>query len=222
MLLTAQVNYWAAVLGGLLSFLSPCIFPILPGFFAFLVSSKKKRSAVWRAFAFSLGLSSIFILLGLASGTFGTFLGGYRDLISRLGGVIIVIFGLSYTGLFTLPFFEKGFFIPFRREVDGFWSAFLFGIVTSFAWTPCIGPTLGAILAVAATGNTFSGGVLLAFFSAGVMIPLVLAALLIESVNRIVPFIAKYQRQINLIGGIVLIAVGILMIFGKLAVLGNI
>ncbi len=218
-LTTVQVNMWTAFVGGLLSFLSPCIFPLLPGFLAFLVSSKKRRSALWRAFAFSLGLSMIFILLGLASGTFGVFLTGSKRWIEVFGGALVILFGMSYTGLFTLPFFEKGIFIPFNREVDSFWSAFLFGIVTSFAWTPCIGPTLGAILTIAATGNTLSGGVLLTFFSAGIMIPLLIAALLVDSVNKIIPAVSKYQRQINIVGGIVLIIVGILMVFGKLAVL---
>jgi len=218
-LVTVQVNWWAALAGGLLSFLSPCIFPILPGFLAFLISSKGKRSALWRAFAFSLGLSAIFILLGIATGTFGIILVRSRRLIELIGGIVIIVFGLSYTGLFTLPFFEKGIILPFNREIEGFWSAFLFGIVTSFAWTPCIGPTLGAILTIAATGNTLNGGLLLSFFSLGIMIPLLLAAILVDSVNKIVPAISKYQRQINIIGGIVLIIVGLLMIFGKLGAL---
>ncbi len=218
-LTTVQVNLWTALVGGLLSFLSPCIFPLLPGFLAFLVSSKKKRSAVWRAFAFSLGLSVIFVLLGLATGTFGMFLSGSKRWIELIGGALVILFGMSYTGLFTLPFFEKGIFIPFNREIDGFWSAFLFGLVTSFAWTPCIGPTLGAILTIAATGNTLTGGILLVFFSIGIMIPLLLAALLVDSINKIMPAISKYQRQINIVGGIVLIIVGVLMMLGKLAAL---
>ncbi len=218
-LTTVQVNWWAALVGGFLSFLSPCIFPLLPGFLAFLISSKKRKSAVWRAFAFSLGLSVIFILLGLATGTFGMFLSGFRRWVELIGGAIVIVFGVSYTGLFTLPFFEKGIFIPFNREVDSFWSAFLFGLVTSFAWTPCIGPTLGAILTIAATGDTLNGGILLAFFSIGIMIPLLLAALLVDYVNKVMPTISKYQTQINIAGGIILIIVGILMMIGKLGIL---
>ena len=218
-LVTVQVNWWAAVVGGLLSFFSPCIFPLLPGFLAFLISSKKKRSAFWRAFAFSLGLSTIFVILGIATGTFGMFLNNSKRLVEIIGGAIVILFGLSYTGLFTLPFFERGLLIPFNREIEGFWSAFLFGIVTSFAWTPCIGPTLGAILTIAATGNSLNGGILLVFFSIGIMIPLLFSALLIDYVNKIVPFISKYQRQINIAGGVTLIIVGMLMLFGKLGAL---
>ena len=218
-LTTVQVNWWAALVGGLLSFLSPCIFPLLPGFLAFLISSKKRRSAVWRAFAFSLGLSVIFVLLGIATGTFGMFLSGSKRWVEIVGGAIVIVFGMSYSGLFTLPFFEKGIFIPFNREIDGFWSAFLFGIVTSFAWTPCIGPTLGAILTIAATGDTLNGGLLLVLFSVGIMIPLILAALLVDYVNKAMPKISKYQRQINIVGGVILITVGVLMMLGKLALL---
>jgi cytochrome c-type biogenesis protein len=218
-LTTVQVNWWAALVGGFLSFLSPCIFPLLPGFLAFLISSKKRKSAVWRAFAFSLGLSVIFVLLGVATGTFGMFLSGSKKWVELIGGIIVIVFGASYTGLFTLPFFEKGIFIPFNREIEGFWSAFLFGIVTSFAWTPCIGPTLGAILTIAATGNSLNGGILLTLFSIGIMIPLILAALLVDYVNKIMPTISKYQRQINIVGGAILIMVGVLMITGKLGLL---
>ncbi|WP_456399401.1 cytochrome c biogenesis CcdA family protein [Mesoaciditoga sp.] len=218
-LTTVQVNWWAALIGGFLSFLSPCIFPLLPGFLAFLISSRNRKSAVWRAFAFSLGLTVIFVLLGIASGTFGMMLSGSKRWIELIGGIIVIVFGLSYAGLFTLPFFEKGIFIPFNRKIDGFWSAFLFGIVTSFAWTPCIGPTLGAILTIAATGNSLNGGVLLTIFSVGIMIPLILAALLVDFVNKIMPAISKYQRQINIVGGIILIIVGFLMVIGKLGIL---
>ncbi len=216
---TTQISYWSAFIGGILSFFSPCIFPILPGFLAFLVSSRGRNGAIYKAVAFSIGLSIIFILLGLASGTFGSFLITYKRYIEIIGGILIVIFGLSYTGLFTLPFFEKGIYIPFKRNVDSFWSAFLFGIVTSFAWTPCIGPALGTILTIAATGNTLSGGILLSIFSLGLVIPLILAAVLIQVVNRIVAFIVKYQRWINVTGGLVLVIFGFLMIFGKLVLL---
>ncbi|MGC8545847.1 cytochrome c biogenesis CcdA family protein [Athalassotoga sp.] len=216
---TAQISYWGAFVGGILSFFSPCIFPILPGFLAFLVSSRGRSAAIYKAVAFSIGLSVIFILLGLASGTFGVFLITYKRYVEIIGGILVVIFGLSYTGLFTLPFFEKGIYIPFKRNVDSFWSAFLFGIVTAFAWTPCIGPALGTILTMAATGNTLSGGTLLSIFSLGLVIPLILASVLIQVVNRIVAFLVKYQRWINVTGGIVLIIFGFLMIFGKLALL---
>lgn len=214
-----QISYWGAFIGGLLSFFSPCIFPILPGFLAFLVSSQKSNTAVSKAVAFSIGLSIIFIMLGFASGAFGSFLTIYKRYVEIIGGIIIVIFGISYTGLFTLPFFEKGIYIPFKRDVDNFWSAILFGVVTAFAWTPCIGPVLGTILTIAATGNTISGGILLSVFSFGLVTPLILASFLIQIVNKIVGIIVKYQKLINFVGGIVLVLFGILMIFGKLAIL---
>ena len=220
--ITNQVSYWSAFLGGILSFLSPCIFPLLPGFLAFLISSKGKRGPVFKAIAFSLGLSLIFVLLGLGTGTFGFFLIGYKRYVEIVGGILVLIFGMSYTGLFTLPVFEKGIYIPFNRNVDNFWNAFGFGIVTAFAWTPCIGPTLGAILTIAATGNTLSGGIMLSIFSLGLVIPLIIAALLIDFMNRFVAFLVKYQRLINIVGGIILMFVGLLMIFGKLALFGSI
>ncbi|MGC8704914.1 MAG: cytochrome c biogenesis CcdA family protein [Athalassotoga sp.] len=215
---STQISYWSAFVGGILSFFSPCIFPILPGFLAFLVSSQKRGGAISKAVAFSIGLSMIFIILGLATGTFGIFLTTYKRYVEIIGGIIVIVFGISYTGLFTLPFFEKGIYIPFKRDVDSFWNALLFGIVTAFAWTPCIGPALGTILTIAATGNTLSGGILLAIFSAGLVIPLILSSILIEIVNKIVGFIVKYQRAINIIGGVVLILFGILMIWGKLTI----
>ncbi len=217
---TTNLTYWSAFAGGLLSFFSPCIFPLLPGFLAFLISSKGKSGAISKAIAFSIGLSLIFIILGLATGTFGLLLATYKRYIEIIGGILIIVFGLSYTGLFMLPFFEKGIYVPFKKNVDTFWSAFLFGIVTSFAWTPCIGPALGSILTMAATGNTLSGGMLLAVFSLGLVIPLIIAAILIDFVNRLVSFLVKYQKWINIIGGIILIFVGILMISGELNYIG--
>lgn len=202
-------------LEGFISFISPCMLPLLPLYISYFAGGADKKHKVFlRALSFVLGFTVVFSLLGLFAGTLGAFLREYRTAVNIAGGALIIIFGLSYLEVIRLPFF-KG--IRNGRTADTVVSAFLFGIVYSVSLTPCIGAFLGSALALAgASGTALKGVLLLVTYSLGLGVPFLISALLIERLNTAFTFIKRNYRVINIVCGSFLILVGILMALGRL------
>ena len=202
-------------LEGFISFISPCMLPLLPLYISYFAGGADKKHKVFlRALSFVLGFTVVFSLLGLFAGTLGAFLREYRTAVNIAGGTLIIIFGLSYLELIRLPFF-KG--IRNGRTADTVVSAFLFGIVYSVSLTPCIGAFLGSALALAgASGTALRGVLLLVTYSLGLGVPFLISALLIERLNTAFTFIKKNYRVINIVCGSFLILIGILMALGQM------
>ena len=202
-------------LEGFISFISPCMLPLLPLYISYFAGGADKRHKVFlRALSFVLGFTVVFSLLGLFAGTLGAFLREYRTAVNIVGGALIILFGLSYLEVIKLPFF-KG--IRNGRTADTVVSAFLFGIVYSVSLTPCIGAFLGSALALAgASGTALKGVLLLVTYSLGLGVPFLISALLIERLNTAFTFIKRNYRVINIVCGGFLILIGILMALGQL------
>ncbi len=213
----ASVRFSAAFVGGLLSFFSPCIFPVMPGFIGYLMGgTREKWDRVWRGFGFVFGLSLVFVLLGALTGAFGSFFIQVEHWVSWIGGSVIILLGCAYLGWFRLPRFQLVRISP-TRKVKGFWGAFFMGVVISFVWAPCVSPVLGSILTIAAQSGSLSrGSALLAVYALGFSIPLFLVSVFISILYRWIPWIMNHEKAFRWVGGVLLIIVGILMITGLL------
>lgn len=209
----AFMQYLITFLEGIISFISPCMLPMLPVYITYFAgNADKKQHTFTRALAFVLGFTAVFSLLGLFAGTLGFFLAQYRTAVNIVCGVIVIIFGLSYLEFIRIPFF-KG--IKDRHEINSLFSAFVFGIIYSVSLTPCVGAFLGSALMLAsASGTALQGVLLLATYSLGMGIPFLISAVLIEKLHSAFTFIKQHYRIINLISGIFLIVTGITIALG--------
>lgn len=211
--------YLITFLEGLISFISPCMLPMLPIYISYFAGntaddSTEKRHTVTRSLAFVLGFTVVFTALGLFAGVIGGFLRQYQTAVNIVTGLIVILFGLSYLEVIRLPFF-KG--MNGARSITSVFSAFLFGMIYSVSLTPCVGAFLGSALMMASSGGqALTGGLLLLTYSLGLGVPFVISALLIERLTTVFNAIKKHYRVINLVCGIFLILVGIAMCFGMM------
>ncbi len=215
--LVTSVSFSAAFFGGLLSFFSPCIFPVMPGFIGYLMGgTREKWDRVWRGFGFIFGLSLVFILLGALTGAFGSLFVQVERWVAWIGGSIIILLGFAYLGWFRLPRLQLVRKSP-ARAVKGFWGAFFMGVAISFVWVPCVSPVLGSILTIAAQSGSISrGSALLALYALGFSIPLFFVSVFLSILYRWIPWIMNHEKALRWIGGLLLIVVGILMVTGLL------
>lgn len=209
------MNYLITFLEGIISFISPCMLPLLPVYISYFAGkADKKGHMLLRAVFFVLGFTFTFSLLGLFSGALGALLAEHQRAVNLITGLIVIVFGLSYLDVIKLSFF-KG--MEGGREIRSVFSAFLFGIVYSVSLTPCVGAFLGSALMLASNSATaFTGFLLLAVYSLGLGLPFIISALLIDRLNSAFSFIKKHYRTINIICGVFLIVVGLLMAGGLL------
>jgi len=207
------VQYIITFLEGVISFISPCMLPMLPLYISYFAGNADKKHHVFlRAAGFVLGFTAVFSLLGVFAGTIGAFLSEYRTAVNAVSGAVVILFGLSYLDVIRLPFF-KG--MQGGRKVTGFFSSVLFGVIYSVSLTPCVGAFLGSALMMASSSGTAAKGFFLLFvYSLGLGVPFLLSAVLIERLNSAFRFIKKHYRIINLVCGIFLIFVGLMMAFG--------
>ena len=209
------MQYVITFLEGIISFISPCMLPMLPIYISYFAGGgDKKQKTFQRALAFVIGFTLVFSLLGLFAGTVGSFLARYQKIVNIICGLIVIVFGLSFLEVIRLPFFKgmKGGY-----TVNSIFSAFIFGIVFSVSLTPCVGAFLGSAIILASASGTASKGILLLFsYSLGMGIPFLLSAILIEKLQTVFNSIKKHYKIINLICGLFLILTGILMMFGML------
>jgi cytochrome c-type biogenesis protein len=214
-----------AFLAGLLSFLSPCVLPLLPSYVSFItgISFKNLTSGadrkqiryltVTNAVAFISGFSSVFIALGASSSAIGSFLFKYLDLLRIIGGIFIIIFGLFISGFLKLDFLMKDKKIHLSGKPAGYIGTFIVGMTFAAGWSPCIGPILGTILLYAGSkGSTVYGIKLLAVYSLGLAVPFFVSALAINSFLSYSKKIARYMRVIMLISGFLLVVFGIMLL----------
>lgn len=224
-----------AFIAGLLTFLAPCTLPLVPGYLGFIsgVSAKDmkdpKNPAGLRKRVFKngimyvLGFTLVFMILGTLFSAAGSALVQYRIWLGRIGGLFVIFFGLYLMHIFNLPFFsaldsEKRFNFAKKLTPGKPSSAFIFGMTFAFGWTPCVGPVLGTILALAASKTTiFQGGFLLFVFSLGLAIPFLAIALGIGHATEYIKKISKYLNIISIIGGIFLVIIGVLLVTDSFA-----
>lgn len=223
----------SAFFAGLISFIMPCTFPLVPGFLAFIagtaedgIKSKSvlKVKMMRNALLFVLGFSSVFIMFGMAAGLIGRTLGEYRQILNKISGIVIVIFGLFMLDLIKIPKLtnNKSLFVPKFLEPGSSSSSFLLGLALGFGWTPCIGPILGSILLLASTSSSvLTGGLLLGTFALGQAIPFLILALLGASILPKLSDFNKILKYISRIGGVFLILLGIMQFTGRLGYLTN-
>ena len=221
-----EVTVGLAFLAGLASFLSPCVFSLVPVYIGYLsgravaTAQNAPVSERWVTFshgvAFVLGFSVVFITLGVAVSALGGLLYDLRTWIAKIGGVLVMIFGLHMTGLLRIPFLEYDLRPRSKEDLSrSYLSSALMGVFFSAGWSPCVGPVLGAILTLALSGGSVSQGVsLLSAYSAGLAIPFLVAALGIGWVTRILKRYGKVMHYVEVGMGIILIIVGGMLFFG--------
>lgn len=220
----------AAFLAGVLMFLAPCTLPIVPGYLAFIaglpagdMGRGSARGRIFRnALAFVLGFSIIFVLLGTFAGTLSQLLGPNQVLLSRVAGLVIILFGITMLGVLRLPFLsaEQRIRLPKFLVLGRPESSALIGVLFAVGWSPCIGPVLGTILLLASTSSTaLQGALLLTIFSLGLGIPFLLSALFIERAGALFASWGRLTTTLSLVGGVVLILLGLLMVSGNMAAL---
>jgi cytochrome c-type biogenesis protein len=212
---------------GLASFLSPCVLPLVPGYLSYVggagvggatVEGSPRRSVLRvlpRTLAFVLGFTVIFVALGLSASLLGQFLFDNRTLMTRIAGGIIILMGLAYLGVLPLPWlYSERRLHP--KPGEGAVAAFVMGLAFGFGWTPCIGPTLGAALTLAASEPTpGTGAVLLFVYAMGLGIPFVLSALGVSRLMSALAWLRRHQRAIARTGGAILVGVGLLFVFNQ-------
>lgn len=207
-----------AILAGLVSFASPCVLPLVPGYLGYVgaVSTPghkhARRRTVIGVSLFVLGFAAVFIAYGALFGAFGFWLVRWQDLITRILGVLVILMGLAFIGAFA--FLQRTLKLPIR-PATGLGGAPLLGVVFGLGWTPCIGPTLAAVLSLSLSSQSaLRGALLTGFYSLGLGIPFVLLALGFAWMSGAVSFLRRHIRAINIGGGIVLVAIGVLMVTG--------
>lgn len=209
------MQFLITFLEGIISFISPCMLPLLPVYVSYFAGGADKKENIFkRAICFVFGFTVVFSFLGLLSGTVGSLFTKYQVAVNIVTGAVVILLGLSYLGVFSLPFF-KGF--SGFKKIDGAFGAFLFGIVYSVSLTPCVGAFLGSALMLASNSKTALQGLLLLLtYSLGLGIPFVFSAVLLGKLSSVFDFIKKHYGIINKVCGIFLIVVGVFMMFGFL------
>jgi len=227
-----DVSLIAAFAAGFLSFVSPCVLPLIPGYISFVsgVSVEEMRAdappttsrlqVLFTSLAFVLGFSLVFIALGASATAIGKFLFAKLPLLSKIAGVILIIFGLHTMGVFRLAFLETEKRVHAQRKPAGPLGAMLVGVAFAFGWTPCIGPILGGILAIAGSRNSvYEGITLLAVYSLGLGIPFLLTSLAINQFFGAAKRIRRYYHAIELASGALLVLIGVLIMTGQLTLI---
>jgi cytochrome c-type biogenesis protein len=227
-----NVTLLAAFAAGFLSFVSPCVLPLIPGYISFVsgISVEEMRGDVppstsrlqvfLTSLAFVIGFSIVFVALGASATAIGKFLFAKLPLLSKIAGGILIVFGLHTMGVVRIAFLEAEKRVHSQRKPAGPLGAMLVGIAFAFGWTPCIGPILGGILAIAGSKNSVGEGItLLAVYSLGLGIPFLLTSLAINQFFGAAKKIRRYYHAIEVASGALLIAIGVLIITGQLTII---
>ena len=222
-----NISIFVAISAGVISFLSPCILPLIPSYVAFITGISLEElsqeenlrqvriKVIANSLMFILGFSLVFIALGASATFVGKFLARNIRWFEIIGGVLVIILGLHFVGILRLKFLDREKKIHLKKKPLGYLGTCLVGIAFGAGWTPCVGPILGAILTMAATTqNILKGIVLLTFYSAGLGLPFFLSAIILHKFFEYFKTIRKYFRIISIAGGVLLIIVGILLISG--------
>ena len=231
-----DITIWGALIAGLISFLSPCVLPLVPAYLGFLggttidqltgegggeVDSAAKRRVIFAALFFVLGLTAVFVSLGAAASYIGGFLAIYKNELGMLAGVFIIIFGLHFLGILKIPLLYSSARVDVQMESASLAGAFLMGMAFAFGWTPCVGPVLAPILTLAGNSETVMQGVgLLFIYSMGLGIPFVVAAIAITPFMGFMVKFRKHMATVEKVMGLLLIITGVLFITGSFGYFG--
>ena len=220
-----EISILIAFSAGLLSFVSPCVLPLIPSYLTYITGASFKEltdvetrtklrwATTFHSLLFIIGFSTIFILMGASASYLGQLLIRYQYWIMKGGGALIIILGIHFTGMITLPFLQMERRFELKKKPLGYVSSFLVGIVFAAGWTPCVGPILSTILLYASTSRSFTTGVaLLTFYSMGLGVPFFFSALAFNSFLAAFERIKRYMRVVTIVSGFFLIGIGILLL----------
>lgn len=215
---------FVALTAGVISFLSPCVLPIVPPYLAYMSGvslgemgseSAARRKATIAALFFVLGLSTVFLFLGFTASIFGAFFLQNQELFAKISGVVVIIFGLHFLGVFRIPLLDREARMNTGQAGGSAFGAYILGLAFAFGWTPCIGPQLGAILSLAASESSVARGtLLLGIYAAGLGIPFLLAAMFLNRSMRLMNKMKRHMGAIEKAMGILLLLVGLALVTG--------
>ncbi|MCX7793273.1 MAG: cytochrome c biogenesis protein CcdA [Thermodesulfovibrionales bacterium] len=229
-----DVSLPLAFLAGVVSFLSPCVLPLIPSYISYITGlsfkdltesperARIRKVTLVNSLAFVAGFTVVFVLLGASSTTIGRLFFQYRDVLSVAGGILIIIFGLFVAGILNLNFLMRERRFELKDRPAGLFGSFFIGMTFGAGWTPCIGPVLGSILIYASTKDSVLYGMgLLGVYSIGLGLPFVISALAINIFLSYIKKIQRYMRYVMLLSGLILIAFGIMLITGSLGLISQ-
>lgn len=219
---TQHITLVAALIAGLLSFFSPCVFPLIPVYLGYMtgtaVSSMDESSrlrTLAHAVFFVLGFGLVFVALGAVVGLLGNLIDPIMPYLVKAGGLILIVFGFHMMGLISIPLLNMEKRLEFEGRHKSYWSSFLIGVVFAAGWTPCLGPVLTSILLLAADSQTLgTGAMLLTVYTLGLGIPFLAVAGLVDVATPLLKKINRHLRLVSIIGGVLLIAMGFLLLTG--------
>ena len=212
------MQYVISFLEGIITFISPCLLPMLPIYISYFAGGGERstKKTLTGGIGFVVGFTVVFTLMGALAGTVGSFLKEHQTAVNIISGIVVIFFGLNFLGVFKLNLFKGS-----SRSVDtnnmGFFSALLFGVIFSLGWTPCVGAFLGSALMLASQqGSVLAGTFMLLAYSLGLGVPFILGAVLIDKLKSAIDWIKRNYRVIKIVSGSLLILIGILMATGTL------
>ncbi len=220
---TLLPSIFVALVAGIVSFLSPCVLPIVPPYLAFMTGSSmeeiqagKSKKVIIASLFFVMGLSTVFMFLGIAASAIGRSLLQFQSEMTIVGGVIIIIFGLHFLGIFRIPFLYREARIESNSKGGTYFSAYILGLAFAFGWTPCIGPILGTILLlVAEEGSILKGMAMMGAYAIGLGLPFLLAAVFINRAIGVMNNLKRHMGKIEKFSGALLVLIGVMMITGS-------
>ena len=220
----SNIGILSAFLAGIISFLSPCVLPIVPPYLAYMTGVKvsalreRQRSAVLPALFFVLGLSTVFLLMGYAASAFGRAFLQYQPMLVTVSGIFVILLGLHFLHVFRIPILDREARIEAGDKGGTAMGAYLLGLAFAFGWTPCIGPQLSMILTLAATEPARGTG-LLGIYALGLGVPFLLSAIFIERSMTLMSRIKRHMGLIERVSGVLLIVVGVMLLTGWLSII---
>ena len=212
------MQYLISFLEGIITFISPCLLPMLPIYISYFAGGGERTTArtLKGAVGFVTGFTLMFVSMGALAGTIGSFLKQYQQLVNLLSGIVVICFGLHFLGILKFTIF-KGNRKNYITDNMGFFQTVLFGIIFSVGWTPCVGAFLGSALMLASTqGKMLTGMLMLLCYSLGLGVPFIISAILIDSLKSTFEFIKRNYKIINIVSGGILLFIGVLMATGML------
>ena len=227
-----DLNIFVAFTAGLFSFLSPCVLPLIPSYLSFVsgvsleemragqMKSSVRRQVVLNSLAFIFGFYLVFVSLGASASFLGSLFLSYRSFIRIMGGILIMLVGAYLMGFFKISLLERYFQFNLKGKPAGYLGSVLVGITFAVAWTPCVGPILGAILMLAGTSTEIEGGVLLlSTYAAGLALPFLLSALALNSFFQFSQSFRRYIKPVHVVAGFLLVVMGILLLTDYMTIL---
>ncbi len=215
------MNLAVAFGAGILSFLSPCVLPLVPAYLVNLagetaLSGTDRRRTIAHAAVFVAGFSAVFTLLWIGIALLGTFGATFVDWLQRIGGFVLIVLGMHMLGLITIPFLDQSADLRLEGRAAGYRRSLLIGVAFGAGWTPCIGPYLALILTILLNNDVLSGATLLLAYSLGLGVPFLLVAAGFGSVRRALDWVRLHIRVVNAVGGTLVIVMGLLLLSGQL------